>query len=60
MKRIGQSQAARYEPKAWQAPADPAPRVTYQTGPSYQPGGANPGADEAGSLFRPHRAKNQP
>lgn len=75
MKRIGQSQAARHEPRAWQATANPSPRATYQTGPSYQtgqyqtgqyqpaqdqPGQAQPGAGEEGSLFRPHRAKDQP
>jgi NO-binding membrane sensor protein with MHYT domain len=51
MKRIGQSQAARYEPRAWQATASPAPRASYP----YQAG-----QDEEGSLFRPHRAKDQP
>jgi NO-binding membrane sensor protein with MHYT domain len=64
MKRIGQSQAARYEPRAWQATARPAPRATYQSGRyqpgQEQPGQAQPGAGEERSLFRPHRAKDQP
>jgi NO-binding membrane sensor protein with MHYT domain len=59
MKRIGQSQAARNEPRAWQATTSPVPRVTYQTGPLYQSDQAQPGADQEGSLFRPHRAKEQ-
>jgi hypothetical protein len=59
MKRIGQSQAARYEPKAWQATTSPVPRVTDQTGPLYQLGQTQPGADGEGSLFRPHRAQDQ-
>jgi NO-binding membrane sensor protein with MHYT domain len=45
MKRIGQSQAARYEPQAWQAP---------------RPGQAQPGQGEPGGLFRPHRPTDQP
>jgi NO-binding membrane sensor protein with MHYT domain len=51
MKRIGQSQAARYEPRAWQATASPAARASspYQAGQG-----------EEGSLFRSHRAKDQP
>jgi len=56
MKRIGQSQtaqsqAARYEPQARQAPRpgrNPAQR------------GQVPGREEPGSLFRPHRPKDQP
>jgi NO-binding membrane sensor protein with MHYT domain len=69
MKRIGQSQAARYEPQAWQARTNPAPRAAVQAGQyqpgqyqpaQRQPGQAQPGADEEGSLFRPHRAKDQP
>jgi NO-binding membrane sensor protein with MHYT domain len=63
MKRIGQSQATRYEPRAWQATTSSVPGVTYQTG-QYQPAQQQPGqtrlgADEEGSLFRPHRAKEQ-
>jgi len=45
MKRIGQSQAARYEPQAWQAP---------------RPGQAQSGPGEQGGLFRPHRPTDQP
>ena len=45
MKRIGQSQAARYEPQAWQAP---------------RPGQAQSGRGEPGGLFRPHRPTDQP
>jgi NO-binding membrane sensor protein with MHYT domain len=59
MKRIGQSQAARYEQQAWQARTNPAPRAQYQPG-QYQPSQAQSGAAEPGSLFRPHRAKDQP
>jgi hypothetical protein len=64
MKRIGQSQAARYEQQAWQARTNPAPRAQYQPGQyqpgQYQPSQAQSGAAEPGSLFRPHRAKDQP
>jgi len=64
MKRIGQSQAARSEQQAWQARTNPAPRAQVQAGQyqpgQYQPGQAQPAADEPGSLFRPHRAKDQP
>ncbi|MGO8895819.1 MAG: MHYT domain-containing protein [Streptosporangiaceae bacterium] len=49
MKRIGQSQAARYEPQAWQAP---------QPGQAH-PGQAQSGREDPGSLFRPHRLKDQ-
>ena len=45
MKRIGQSQAARYERQAWQAP---------------RPGQAQSGQGEPGGLFRPHRPTDQP
>jgi NO-binding membrane sensor protein with MHYT domain len=51
MKRIGQSQAAPYEPRAWQATASPAPGASYP----YQAG-----QGEEGSPFRPHHAKDQP
>ena len=62
MKRIGQSQAARHEPQAWQARPNPASRAPDQPAPyqparyqsaQYQP--AQPGAEEPGSLFRPRR-----
>jgi NO-binding membrane sensor protein with MHYT domain len=45
MKRIGQSQAARYEPQAWQGAA-----------PRTRPG---PGPNEPGGLFRPQRLPDQ-
>jgi len=51
MKRIGQSQAARYEPQAVQA---------SQAHPARRGQGFPPGQDEPGSLFRPHRPKDQP
>ena len=50
MRRIGQSQAARYEPRAWQA-QQPGP------GPG-QPVQVRPGQEEPGSLFRPRRPAN--
>lgn len=46
MKRISQSQAARYGPAARQAPREPR---------ASQPPGPQPGPDEPGGLFRPHR-----
>ena len=65
MKRIGQSQAARYEPQAWQAqrPGQAQP-VQAQPGQA-QPGQAQPvqaqsGREDPGSLFRPHRPTDQP
>jgi NO-binding membrane sensor protein with MHYT domain len=69
MKRIGQSQAARHEPQAWQARTNPVPRAAVQAGQyqpgqyqpaQRQPGQAQPGADKEGSLFRPHRTQDQP
>ena len=61
MKRIGQSQAARYEPRTPSAPptrqAPPAPpaRQAWQGDPP-RPG---PGPDEPGGLFRPQRPIDQ-
>ena len=52
MKRIGQSQAARYEPRT--PPAPPA-RQAWQGDPP-RPG---PGPDEPGGLFRPQRPIDQ-
>ncbi len=64
MKRIGQSQATRYEQQA-RPPAAPRPQYQpgqyqpgqYQTG-QYQPGQAQSGAEEPGSLFRPRRPRD--
>lgn len=53
MKRIGQSQAARYEPQAWQAHPGQA-----ESGQAH-PGQAQSGREDPGSLFRPHRLKDQ-
>ena len=64
MKRIGQSQAARYEPQAWQAPrpGQAAARAGRRAGRpgQAQPGQAQSGREDPGSLFRPHRPKDQP
>jgi NO-binding membrane sensor protein with MHYT domain len=52
MKRIGQSQAARYEPQGWRPPP-PQPYQPYQ-----EPQDA-PESDEPGSLFRPRRPSDR-
>jgi NO-binding membrane sensor protein with MHYT domain len=52
MKRIGQSQAARYEPQGWRPP----PAQPYQP---YQAPRDEPGPDEPGSLFRPRRPSDR-
>jgi NO-binding membrane sensor protein with MHYT domain len=52
MKRIGQSQAARYEPQGWRPP----PAQPYQP---YQASRDEPGPDEPGSLFRPRRPSDR-
>ena len=52
MKRIGQSQAARYEPQGWRPP----PAQPYQP---YQAPRDEPGLDEPGSLFRPRRPSDR-
>jgi NO-binding membrane sensor protein with MHYT domain len=62
MRRIEQSQAARYEP---QAPSAQPTRQAWPPRPAqpYQPVRASrgePGPDEPGSLFRPRRAGDQP
>jgi len=52
MKRIGQSQAARYEPQGWRPP----PPQPYQP---YQAPQVEPESDEPGSLFRPRRPSDR-
>src|SRR5712671_5280177 len=52
MKRIGQSQAARYEPQGWRPP----PPQPYQP---YQAPQDEPESDEPGSLFRPRRPSDR-
>ena len=52
MKRIGQSQAARYEPQGWRPP----PPQPYQP---YQAPQDAPESDEPGSLFRPRRPSDR-
>jgi hypothetical protein len=52
MRRIGQSQATRYEPHSLSARPGPG----YQHGNGYpQANGSQPGQEEPGSLFRPRR-----
>jgi len=60
MRRIGQSQAARYEPRAWQAPQPgPGPGQSSQVQASQvQSGQVRAGQEEPGSLFRPRRPAN--
>jgi hypothetical protein len=64
MKRIGQSQAARHEPQPPRpygmntAPYQPAQHQPAQHQPA-QPRQAGAGPDQPGSLFRPHRTKDQ-
>jgi NO-binding membrane sensor protein with MHYT domain len=63
MRRIGHSQATRYEPQGLSArPAQPAPAAQAWRGqgsPQGQPGqGHQPGQEEPGSLFRPRRPGN--
>jgi NO-binding membrane sensor protein with MHYT domain len=56
MRRIGQSQAARYEPQGLSAQG---PRPAQQGSPQARPGqGYQPGQEEPGSLFRPRRPGN--
>jgi len=52
MKRIGQSQAARYESQGWRPP----PPQPYQP---YQAPQDEPESDEPGSLFRPRRPSDR-
>jgi len=52
MKRIGQSQPARYEPQGWRPP----PPQPYQP---YQAPQDEPESDEPGSLFRPRRPSDR-
>jgi NO-binding membrane sensor protein with MHYT domain len=52
MKRIGQSQTARYEPQGWRPP----PAQPYQP---YQASRDEPGPGEPGSLFRPRRPSDR-
>ena len=55
MKRIGQSQATRYEPQGWRPP----PAQPYQPYQPYQVPRDEPGPDEPGSLFRPRRPRDR-
>jgi hypothetical protein len=61
MRRIGQSQATRYEPHSLSAPSAQ-PTRQARPGPGYQhengypqANGSQPGQEEPGSLFRPRR-----
>jgi NO-binding membrane sensor protein with MHYT domain len=55
MKRIGQSQAARYEPLARPDPAQPQQTQPHQT----QPHQTQPHQTQPGSLFRPQRSAGE-